>query len=49
MRLFWLMRPYTPGWLRQAVAAAMPGEVEPIEGGLEAVAEALLGRPQRKS
>lgn len=41
MRLFWLIRDYTPRWLREAIGPAVAGDVEPIEGGLEGVARAL--------
>lgn len=41
VRLFWLLQPYTPAWLRAKVEALAAGEVEPIEGGLPAVATAL--------
>jgi hypothetical protein len=43
MRLFWLVRDYTPPWLRAAVEPALGGDVELIEGGLPAVAQALRG------
>jgi hypothetical protein len=42
MRLFWLMQPYTPPWLREIVGAAA-GEVEQVEGGLGEVARRLGG------
>jgi hypothetical protein len=42
VRIFWLLRDYTPARLRAAVAAHAP-EVEAIAGGLPAVAEALRG------
>lgn len=45
MRLFWLIQPYTPPWLREAVAASAGGEVEEVSGGLAGVAERVLGRP----
>jgi len=41
MRLFWLIRDYTPEWLRRTVGPAAAGEVEIIEGGLAGVAAAL--------
>ncbi len=41
-RLFWLAHPYTPAWLRREIESHAP-EVETFEGGLPAVAEALLG------
>jgi hypothetical protein len=41
VRLFWLLQPYTPTWLRELVERHADGEVEPIEGGLAAVAAAL--------
>lgn len=43
MRLFWLVRDYTPRWLSDAITAETRGEVECIEGGLGGVAEALAG------
>lgn len=43
MRLFWLMRDYTPRWLREALEPALDGDVEMIEGGLGGVAEVLRG------
>lgn len=45
MRLFWLIRDYTPPWVVREIAAAAP-EVERVEGGLVAVAE-RLGAAQR--
>uniref|UniRef100_A0A832MMB8 HAD family hydrolase n=1 Tax=Eiseniibacteriota bacterium TaxID=2212470 RepID=A0A832MMB8_UNCEI len=39
-RLFWLVHPYTPAWLRARLAEHAP-EVEPVEGGLAAVADRL--------
>ena len=42
LRLFWLIRDYTPVWLEQAVARRAP-DVERVEGGLGAVAARLLG------
>lgn len=41
VRLFWLVHDYTPARMRHAVAGHAP-EVEPLEGGLPAVARALL-------
>jgi hypothetical protein len=41
VRLFWLVRDYTPERMRRAVAAAAP-EIEPVASGLEGVAAALL-------
>ena len=43
VRLFWLIHPYTPGWLKDIVCQHAP-EVEPVEGGFAALA-ALLERP----
>jgi len=43
LRLFWLMQPYTPGWLRAQVQGAAVGEVELVGGGLASVASALAG------
>ena len=40
VRLFWLIRDYTPEWLRTLVAEHAP-EVEPFEDGLPGVARAL--------
>lgn len=40
VRLFWLIHPYTPAWLRAAVAADAP-EVEAVEDGLAGVATRL--------
>jgi hypothetical protein len=42
VRLFWLIQPYTPAWLRALVAKHAGGEVEPVEGGVAEVA-AVLG------
>lgn len=42
VRLFWLVRDYTPARLRRTLSATN-GEIEPLEGGLGAVADALLG------
>jgi hypothetical protein len=47
MQLFWLIRDYTPRWLVDALAPAIAGEVEMVEGGLGGVAAALLA--QRRS
>jgi hypothetical protein len=41
VRLFWIVRDYTPHRLRHLLSSA--GEIEPVEGGLEEVADALLG------
>lgn len=41
MRLLWLVRDYTPAWLREAIEPALGGDVELVEGGLGAVAHAL--------
>lgn len=41
MRLFWLIRDYTPRWLREALEPAIAGDVELVEGGLPGVAKAL--------
>jgi hypothetical protein len=46
MRLFWLVRDYTPRWLREAIAPALGGDVELLEGGLGGVAQALLEAPK---
>lgn len=43
VRLFWLMHPYTPERMKREVASLAPGEIEMVEGGLEGVAERLLG------
>jgi len=43
MRLFWLIRDYTPRWLRDAIGPALGNDVELIEGGLPGVARALRG------
>lgn len=45
MRLFWLLRDYTPAWVAQAIRRGAP-EVEAVEGGLPAVVERLLGAAQ---
>ena len=46
VRLFWLVHPYTPEYLRREIARLPAGEghaeVEAVEGGLAAVAERLL-------
>ena len=42
LRLFWLLRSYTPEWLRGAIESETRGEVEAVDGGLPAVAERLL-------
>lgn len=42
LRLFWLMQPYTPPWLKAQVQRAAGREIECIEGGLAAVAD-LIG------
>ena len=44
MRLFWLMQPYSPPWLRESVIAAAGDEVELVEGGLAGVAQRLVGK-----
>jgi hypothetical protein len=41
VRIFWLVREYSPARMRRALAAAAP-EVEPVEGGFEEVAAKLL-------
>jgi hypothetical protein len=41
MRLYWLLRDYTPRWLREAIVPSLGDDVELIEGGLEGVAKAL--------
>ncbi|HYM81109.1 MAG TPA: hypothetical protein VEY91_06825 [Candidatus Limnocylindria bacterium] len=46
VRLFWLLRPYTPSWLADQVRSAARGEIEPIGDGLDGV-ESSLGRPRR--
>ncbi|MEQ1831718.1 MAG: hypothetical protein ABL977_01600 [Candidatus Eisenbacteria bacterium] len=43
VRLFWLVHPYAPARMRAEVAKLPAGEVEALEGGLPAVAQALLG------
>lgn len=43
VRLFWLAHPYAPARMRAAIAQLPAGEVEALEGGLPAVADALLG------
>jgi hypothetical protein len=50
VRLFWLVREYTPARMRRALAplaaegeGGLPPEVESVEGGLAVVAERLLG------
>jgi hypothetical protein len=48
MRLFWLIRPYTPPWLRLAAEAAAR-EVECVEDGLSGVARRLGIALQRDS
>lgn len=40
-RLLWLIHPYTPAWLRDLAREHAP-EIEPVEGGLAAVADRLL-------
>ena len=40
LRLFWLMHPYTPDWLKDVVRHHAP-EVEAVEGGLAGLAELL--------
>jgi len=47
VRLFWLVHPYTPERMTRALAGvagekSVPPEVEPVEGGLAAVAKRLL-------
>jgi hypothetical protein len=42
VRLFWLVHPYTPARMRRAIAG-LGSEVEPVEGGLAAVASRLTG------
>jgi hypothetical protein len=49
VRLFWLVHPYTPERMRRALAPlaaeradGLPPELEPVEGGLAAVARLLL-------
>lgn len=42
LRLFWLMHPYTPAWLRALIEEHARGEVECITGGLPALADLLL-------
>jgi hypothetical protein len=37
VRLWWLVRPYAPRWLEDEVRSAARGEIEPIDGGLEAL------------
>jgi hypothetical protein len=41
LRLFWLVHPYTPAWLRARIESAAP-EVECVTGGLPALADRLL-------
>ena len=41
-RLFWLLQPYTPSWLRAESRRPAP-EIEEVEGGFPRVADALLG------
>jgi hypothetical protein len=41
--LFWLVHPYTPGWLATQVGASA-GEIEPIRDGLAGVSAALGAR-----
>jgi hypothetical protein len=48
MRLFWLMRDYTPAWLRAEVERAAGDEVERVDGGLPAVAARLIGERARR-
>jgi hypothetical protein len=48
LRLFWLVRRYTPAWLRRAVETAAP-EVEFVEDGLSGAARRLGVAPQRVS
>jgi len=43
VRLFWLVHPYTPAWLEHVVREHAP-EVEPVAGGLEALAARLTSR-----
>ncbi len=43
MRIFWLIRDYTPRWLVDAIGPGLGDDVERIEGGLTGVADALLG------
>jgi hypothetical protein len=42
IRLFWLIHPYTPTWLRDRVRRHAP-EIEAVEGGLGEVADRLIG------
>lgn len=46
MRLFWLLRSYTPKWVERAIASAAP-EVERIEGGVTPVAEQMIAAQRR--
>ncbi len=41
VRLFWILHPYTPAWLEREVAEHAP-EIEPVRGGLGALAEILV-------
>lgn len=41
-RLFWLIHPYTPAWLRRVVETHAGSDVEQVEGGLPAVADRLV-------
>jgi hypothetical protein len=43
VRLFWLIHPYTPAWLRAEIQRHAP-EVEALEGGLPALASRLTAQ-----
>jgi hypothetical protein len=43
VRLFWLLHSYSPARMKHELSKLPPGEIEPVTGGLSAVADLLLG------